>query len=134
VNNTGDVVLCHLLVDYAYEVTLDNGLRDIVLQFQALPPVVQIPDVGGGGGAGGLGGGLHGGGGAGGGSSAMAPGMMASPQGQAQQESNVKQRYFFDTSGRKFHRHRLNVQSIALLPLRQLLLLGCADGHIRVAI
>ena len=31
-------------------------------------------------------------------------------------------------------RHRLNVQSIVLLPLRQLLLLGCADGHIRIAV
>ena len=48
-------------------------------------------------------------------------------------EQHVKQRYFFDTTGHKLRRHRLNVQSLALLPLR-VLLLGCADGHIRVAV
>ena len=46
----------------------------------------------------------------------------------------MKQRYFFDTTGHKLRRHRLNVQSLVLLPLRQLLLLGCADGHIRIAV
>jgi len=43
----------------------------------------------------------------------------------------ARTRHFLGPSGLKL-RHKINVQSAALLPLRNLLLVGCDDGLIRV--
>ena len=40
--------------------------------------------------------------------------------------------HFVDDRGNRIHRHHLAIESLAVLPMRRMLLLGCEDGHVRV--
>jgi len=47
-------------------------------------------------------------------------------------EDRAKPRSFVTSYGSRFLKYRMSIQSAAVLPLRQLLLLGCEDGLVRV--
>jgi len=47
---------------------------------------------------------------------------------------DVKARNFVDVNGNKVTKRKLNVLSLQLLPMRQILLLGCEDGMLRACV
>ncbi|KAH8057805.1 hypothetical protein JL722_6344 [Aureococcus anophagefferens] len=51
---------------------------------------------------------------------------------QAPYASQAHKRHFVDDRGNRIHRHHLAIESLAVLPMRRMLLLGCEDGHVRV--
>ncbi|KAJ1445661.1 hypothetical protein M885DRAFT_622786 [Pelagophyceae sp. CCMP2097] len=60
--------------------------------------------------------------------------VAALKPGQPPLRATVVQRHFVDDGGRKLRRHALDVEALAVLPLRKCLLLGCDDGFVRVAV
>jgi len=46
----------------------------------------------------------------------------------------AQRRHFVDDRGQRIHRNQLVVDSIAFLPLRRALLLGCEDGSVRTCV
>ena len=55
------------------------------------------------------------------------------PDRRAFAPSVAHKRHFVDDRGQRIHRHHLAIESIAVLPMRRMVLLGCEDGHVRVA-
>lgn len=54
------------------------------------------------------------------------------PNEPVQQEVKMERAYFSDRNGHKMRRNNMAAVSIALLPLRKLMLIGCDDGLVRV--
>lgn len=55
------------------------------------------------------------------------------PSDNSKPEIKLERSYFVDRNGVKISRQKLSVQSLVLLPLRKLMLLGTEDGLIRVS-